>query len=141
MRRMQMSLLSVVALILLVVPGIAEAGIRFNATLFTPDMHISIGNKPSGQYRSYRTGHLQIRRHRHYKVGRRDREIARRLAWYTGVPLRDVIRLKRLGYQWFEIGRWLRVRRPVIRAAMNQRSWNRFLYGDRRPGRRRIAMR
>jgi len=134
MKRMRMSLLALAALALLAGPALvrdAEAEVRFNATLHTPNMSVRIGNMPSGRYVSYRAGHLPIRRNRHYKIIKRDRQIARRLARYTGVPSAELIRLRAYGYNWLEIGRWLRLPNRVVRAAFNQRSWNRFTHGGR----------
>ncbi len=135
MRKTRMILLSLIALALLVGSGFmrnAEAGIRVDATLYTPTVHVSIGNMSSGRHQGYTIGHLPIRRPRHYKVGRRDRAIAHRLARYTGVPARRLTRLRAYGYNWSEIGRWLCLPRQVVRAAMYQRSWNRFLREGRR---------
>lgn len=139
MKRMRMSLLSLAALALLAGPGIvqdAKAGIRINATLHTPTVRVCIGNAPSCRYRSCRGGYLPVRVHQYYRVDMRDRKIAHRLARYTGVPSRKLIQLKRRGYHWFEIGRWLHVPRPVVRAAMDHRSWKRFLREERRYARR-----
>ncbi|UCF04839.1 MAG: hypothetical protein JSV33_13075 [bacterium] len=132
MRRMRMSLLSLMALALLVGPGIvqgAEGGVRFNATIHTPNVRVRIGNTPTGYY--YRGRHLPIRRHHYYRIRQRDRAIAHRLAWYTGVPARELIRLRRSSYSWMEIGHWLYLPRRVVRAALNQRSWKRFLLEER----------
>jgi hypothetical protein len=138
MKRMQMSIMSLMALVLLVGFGIvqgAEAAIRFNATLHTPNVRVFIGNTPYGHYQGYMKGHIPIRVPRHYKVTERDRAIASRLARYTGVPARELIQLRSRGYHWFEIGRWLHLPRPVVRAAMHHRSWVRFLREERLAGR------
>lgn len=135
MERMRISLLALAALALLVGPALvrdAEAEVRFNATLHTPNMSVRIGNVPSGRYGSYRAGHLPIRRDRHYKILKRDKQIARRLARYTGAASAELIRLRAFGYNWLEIGRWLRLPDRVVRAAFNQRSWNRFVHEGRR---------
>lgn len=135
MKKMRMSVLSLIALALLVGPGIvqaAEAGIRFNATLHTPNVRVRVGNTPLGHYRVYKRGYLPIRRLQPYRIGKRDLKIAHRLARYTGVPARELIQLKRQGYSWIEIGRWLSLPRRVVRAAMHQRSWNLFLREEQR---------
>jgi hypothetical protein len=141
---MRMSLVGLVALALLVGPGIvqgAEGGIRFNVALHTPSVRVRIGNTPTGYY--YRGRHLPIRRHYIYRIRKQDRAIAQRLARYTGVPMRRLIQLRRYGYSWMEIGHWLYLPRRVVRAAMNHRSWKHFLReerfahrGGKRPGRR-----
>jgi hypothetical protein len=135
MKRMRMNLLSLVALALLVAPVIvqaAEAGIRFDATVNTTHVRVRLGSTPSIHYRIYRRGHLPIRRLRPYRIVMPDRRIAQRFARYTGVPARELIQLRRRGYTWFEIGRWLGLPRRVVVAAMHRRSWNRFLLEERR---------
>jgi hypothetical protein len=125
MRKTRLSMLILIELALLFVSGLsrsAEAGIRVTATLHTPDVHVRIGGAPRG----YTIGHLPVRRPGRHMVGRRDRAIALRLARYTGVPARRLIRLRTYGYTWFEIGRWLRLPPQVVRAAMDRRSWSRF---------------
>lgn len=139
MKRMQMSLLSLMILALLVAPVIvhaAEAGIRFNVAVNTPTVHVRVGNTPAGQYRIYQRGLLPVRKLILYRIGTRDRKIAQRLARYTGVPARELVQLRHRGYTWFEIGRWLGLPRRVVRAAGHPRSWNRFLLGERRLARR-----
>jgi len=116
-----------------------RAGIRVAATIRTPEVRLHIDNGPSCNYRSYygrEVRRLPDRRYMRYDITRRDRMIARRIAWYTNVPLRDLVRIRRDGYSWFEIGRWLHMPRPVVRAAMNQRSWDRFLREERRHAKR-----
>lgn len=134
MKRMRMTLLSLMALALLVAPVIvqaAEAGIRFNVAVSTPHVRVRVGNAPSG-YRIYKRGYLPVRRLIVYKIGTRDRKIALRLAQYTGMPARELVHLRHRGYTWFEIGRWLGLPRPVIRAAMHPRTWKTFLIEERR---------
>jgi hypothetical protein len=123
-----MSLLSLMVLALLVGSATVQdagAGIRVEATMDTPPVKVRIGSTPSC-YQGHPTGHLPIRMHYHYKVSKRDRTIALRLARYTGVPARELIQLKRWGFSWYEIGRKLHVPRSVVRAAMHGRSFNRF---------------
>jgi hypothetical protein len=134
MDKTRKSLLALMILFLLMGPGIvrdAEAEIRVNATLHTPNISVRVGNMPAGHYRSYARGHLPVRRVRMYMITMRDRKIARRLAWCAGVPVRELLRLRRRGYHWFEIGRWLRLPRRLVRAAMHQRSWRRYLREER----------
>ena len=134
MKRMRMNLLILIGLALLVIPCIvqgAEAEIRFNAALRTPNVSVRIGNTPIGPYRLYRGGYLPIRMLQRYRIRERDQRIALRLSRYTGVPVRELIRLRRRGYTWIEIGRWLRLPPPVVSAAMNQKSWKRFLREER----------
>jgi hypothetical protein len=135
MKRMQMNLAALAAMIplaVLIIVQDAEAEVRFNAALHTPNMSVHIGNTPAGYYGSYRVGHLPMRRNQNYRIVKLDRQIARRLARYTGVPVRELTRLRAYGYNWLEIGCWLRLPNRVVRAAFNQQSWNRFLHEGRR---------
>ncbi len=135
MKRMQMSLLSLMAMALLVAPVIvhaAEAGIRFNVTVNKPNVHVRVGNTPTGRYRIYQRGRLPVRKLTLYRISIRDRKIAQRLARYTGVPARELVQLRHRGYTWLEIGCWLGLPRRVVLAAGHPQSWNRFLLGERR---------
>ncbi len=67
---------------------------------------------------------------RRIPVSARSRAIAIRLARYTGVSLREIYRLRRCGYSWYRIGRYLRLPRSVVRTAMHRRSWRRLLRGQ-----------
>jgi hypothetical protein len=139
MERMRKSLLSLTALVLLIIPCIVqdtEAGTRFNATLRTPKVRVHVGNTSCGQCRSYGYKDYHVCKHQYCGITHRDRKIAKRLSWYTGVPARRLIRFKRYGYNWFEIGRRFRMPRYVVRAAMHKRSWKRFLYEERHLARR-----
>ena len=107
MRRMKKSVMAVAALALLATLAAvqdAEAEILISAAIRTPGLSVRIGNAPAGPYGSIRVGHLPVRRNMHYRVLERDRLIAGRLAWYTGVSVRELIRLRAYGYNWFEIG-------------------------------------
>jgi hypothetical protein len=130
-----MNLLGLVALAL--AAGIltvqdAQAKVRVKATLRTPNVRVDFGNGSSCRFHNCTIRHMPIPvNHRYFKIGRRDRTIAVRLARYTGVPSRDLLRLRRHGFRWFEIGRFLHLPRPVVRAAMNHRTWKRFLREQR----------
>ena len=69
-------------------------------------------------------------RRRVYRIAQHDLRVARRLAWYSGVPARELIRHRRYGYTWVEIGRWYHMPRRVVRAAMSRRHWNRLLHAE-----------
>jgi len=132
MNKKRMSLLSLMALALLVLalPGIArdaEAVITVRASLHTPNVRVGVGNTSYSRYRHARVVRIPVRRRTYYRIAKHDLRIAQRLAWYTGVPAKKLIRLRRNGYRWFEIGRWLDLPRPVVQAAMHKKSWNRFL--------------
>ncbi|HUV36569.1 MAG TPA: hypothetical protein VMX58_06490 [Patescibacteria group bacterium] len=130
MKKTRKIFLSLIFLILLTGSGFvrnAEAQVRVNASLHTPNVHIRVGNAPDDQYPGLTRGPLPVRKHQYYKITTRDRMIALRLAGYTGVPARRLITIRGYGYTWFEIGQWLHLPRPVVRAAMHPRSWDRFL--------------
>lgn len=61
------------------------------------------------------------------EASRHDRQVARRLARYTGVERGELLRLRRLGYDWIEIGLWLELPRRAVRAAQHDASWERYL--------------
>ena len=134
MNRMRVSLIGLMAIILLVGSGIvqdAEAGIRFDVTMRTPNVRVRVGNTHPIHYRTVRVRRLPVRGRRLFRISKQDRRVARRLARYTGVSERELLRLRRYGYRWFEIGRWLHLPRPVIRAAMHKGTWKRFLREER----------
>ena len=111
----------------------AQARIRVQATVRTPYMTVQVDNGPYGQARVHRAvlpvRHLEVRR-----VSARDRNVARRLSRFTGVPRPELVQLRREGNTWREIGRWLGVPRQVIRASLNGKSWRMFM--DRHDHRR-----
>jgi len=110
----------------------AGAEIRVAASVNAPGVSVHVGTVPSGYYTIERYRRMPEHRYMYYEITRQDRMIARRVSWYTGVPLGELLRLRRDGYGWFEIGNWLHMPRPVVRAAMGQRSWDRFLLDQRR---------
>ncbi len=139
MRRMRMSLISLIALAMIAGPMIAldaEAGVRFDATLRTDNMKVRVGNIRSDYYRIQRRRPRLVRRHHSYAIGRQDRKVAYRIGIYAGIPARELVQLRRYGYSWLEIGRWLELPRHAVRAAMHKKSWKRFLRNEQR-----IAMR
>ena len=139
MKKTLISLLTIAALTFAVGIGIAtdaRAEFRISAVVHTPNMSVRVGNNPSGYYHTYPDRRLPSRRYMRYDITRRDRMIARRLTWYTGVRFGELLRLRRHGYNWFEIGRWLYMPRQVVRAAMHRRSWDRFLREERRHAKR-----
>ena len=130
MKKLQKTILGFLAPILLTGSGFvqdADAGVKVKATFRTPGVVVRLGHPSYTPYRTYKTRRFPVRMYQYYTVSRHDWRVAGRLASFTGVPARELIQLKRRGYRWMEIGRWLYVPRPVIRAAMHQRSWKRFL--------------
>jgi len=133
------SLLSLMALALfLFAADDAEAKVRVKAKVRTPYGTIQVANGYSERTWSPRYRQLPARRrppvHRQveFRITKRDRRIAKRLAWYTGVAKYEIVQLKREGYRWGEIGRWLDVPQRVVRAAKHQRSWKHFLRDEQR---------
>jgi len=133
MKRIQASLMSLVALALLgsVAADTASAGVRTRATLQTPTLRVRLGNTRVVYTPYCEIEPATIRIHKRGRLTARDRTIANRLSWYAGVPQRRVMKLRRQGYTWFGVGRFLHVRPRVVRAAMHQRSWSRFLQHER----------
>ena len=120
----------------------ARAGVRIGVAVNTPNVRIHADNDPSCHFCIDQDRRIQSRRYNRYdryeayEITRRDRMIARRMTWYTSVRLGKVMRLRRHGYSWFEIGQYLHMPRPVVRAAMHQKSWDRFLRQQRRHAKR-----
>jgi hypothetical protein len=107
----------------------AAAEMHFEAAVITPSISVRVGNTPDGYPMIRQVNPLPARRTA-YRTVRGDLEIARRLAWYTGVPVGQLLQHRRYDYSWFEIGEWLYVPGNVVRAAMDQQNWNRFLHRE-----------
>ena len=138
MKKLRMSLMAS-GLALAIVTGFmadARAGVRIAASVHTPNVSIHAGSNPSCNFCIDQGRRIQSRRYMGYEITRRDRMIARRMTWYTGVRLGKVTRLRRHGYSWFEVGQYLHMPRQVVRAAMHQKSWDRFLRQQRRHAKR-----
>ena len=56
-----------------------------------------------------------------------DHQVAARLATYTSVRERRLLRMRRLGHSWTEIARRLDLSPRVVNAAQDALSWHRFL--------------
>ncbi len=127
--RKRLGLFSLPVLALLLTMGVvdeAQARIRVRATVRTPYGMVRVDNGAYHHTRVYRQA-LPVRHYEYYRVTKRDKKIANRLGRYTGVPRRELIQLRKQGYNWGEIGRWLDVPRKVVRAAKSGKSWRRFL--------------
>jgi hypothetical protein len=90
-------------------------------------VRVRVGNAPPVHYRTVRVRRLPVFGRRIFRIAKQDQRIAHRLAMYTGVPEHELLRLRRFGYQWFEIGRWLHLPQQLVRAAMHKGTWKRFL--------------
>jgi hypothetical protein len=134
MKTLQKIILGWMAPIILTGTGLAtdaKAGVRVNATLRTPAVEVRVGHPPYYRHYRYKARRLPVRPFHYDAVDRHDWRVAGRLASVTGVSTRDMIQLRRYGYTWGEIGRTLRLPRGVTRAAMDHRSWKRFLREER----------
>jgi hypothetical protein len=111
MKTLRMTLLSLTALAFFLIPADSFAGptkFRVRAKVRTPHVHVDY---------SYRD---------HNQMTRQDRQIAKRLAKYTGVSKRHLLKLRARGFRWSEIGRLYEMPRGLVRAAQSTRSWREF---------------
>jgi len=128
MKTLKMTFISLPVLALLLIVGAADeaqARIRVKGTLRTPHGIIQVDNGAYHHTRGYRQT-PPVRYYERVRISKRDRKIARRLGRYTGVPKRELIQLRKQGYSWREIGRWLGVPSRVVRAAKSHASWRHF---------------
>jgi hypothetical protein len=130
MRRMTIAAVTFAAVAVIAMQ--ASAGIRIVASVNTPAASVHVCTVPSCNYRIDYDRRVDVRRHAYYEITNRDKRIARRLAYFTGVPARKLVNLRRRGFRWAEIGDMIHLPRPVVRAAFSQKSWDRFLRQERR---------
>jgi hypothetical protein len=136
MKTLKMNLICLPALALLLILGAADeaqARIRVKATVRTPYGVVQVDNGAHRQGRGYRRA-LPARQRQEFRLTKKDKKVARRLGRYTGVPKRELLQMKRMGYSWGEIGNWLGVSHKAVRAAKSQHKWERFLKRQRRGG-------
>jgi hypothetical protein len=135
-RMRQMTIAAVTFAAVAVIAMQASAEIRIVASVNTPGASVHACNVPSCYYGTGYYRRVPAIRHVHYEITKRDRKISRRLAYFSGVPAHKLVRLRRRGFRWFEIGRMIHVPCRVVRAAFNERSWNRFLHQELRHAKR-----
>ncbi len=111
----------------------AEAGIKYDVSVNTPNISVRVGNYP---YRHHRVHGVQPRPVRIDGYLRGDVKIAVRLSRYAGVRQKRLLGLRRRGYRWMEIGRMYNIPPRVVRAAMSHQTWNIFLKGNIGAGKR-----
>lgn len=116
----------------------SAADIRVDARVRTPHVDIRVGNRPGPQVHPRYEGPRPHRKYdHHYRLGRRDRQVAQRLAWWSGVPRRVLLAERADGWRWKQIGRWYDIHPRVVHAARNHRSWQRFVESHEYAGRGR----
>ena len=120
--------LTVLSLTLLGAPAAnAQTKVRVQAKVQTPVGVIHVSNTPSVRYRELPPRPVLPSPRYVVKITAQDRQIARRLARYTGAEKQRLLNLKREGYTWVQIGQWLDLSPRAVRAAHSQVAWNRFL--------------
>jgi hypothetical protein len=111
----------------------AEAKLKVRVNVRTPRVSVRINDAPVPHRQvEVRRAPLPVRRHSHYDITKLDRKVARRLARYADVSKSELISLRRQGYRWSEIGRWLDISRRAVYAAQDRDSWKRFLRDEAR---------
>ena len=130
-KRMRKTILAAMVLTAVIMTATdVAAGVRVGAVVRTPNISLRIGNVPAGRRIAARRLRPMPVRRRIYRIVKHDIRIARRLAWYSGVHARELLRHRRQGYTWFEIGRWYYMPRRIVRAAMSPGRWNRLLHAE-----------
>lgn len=107
----------------------ASAKTRLRATVNTPHLSVRVSNHQAPVYRYKHLKQRSVRRHFVVRINKQDRKMAKRLARYTGSSKGELVRLRKSGYTWREIGRYLDLRPRVVRAARHADTWEDFLYG------------
>ena len=123
--------LTALALFLFGAVNDADAGVRVKARVKTPYGVVRVDTGHSERYRTVRRAPMPVRRHVEYRISKQDRKVAQRLASYTGIPKRQLLKLKGRGYRWTEIGRWYELPRQMVKAAKHKRSWKRYVNAGR----------
>ncbi len=126
----QRTALSLSALMILISASLAaapaQAGIKFGVRVDTPVVkaryHSGHGSRihvrvPSYDYR--------------VQITKFDRKVARKLARRTDYNKRELLRLKRAGYNWREIGRMLHLPRKMVRRVIRNVRISMSSHGDR----------
>jgi len=132
-----LSLITAVLLVSFMGVSNAEAKNRVRVKVRTPQISVRVKTMPVVHRRTViRRVPLPVRFHAHYDITKKDRKIARRLAKYTGTSKRELVELRRQGYRWSEIGRWLDLPRHTVRAARDADTWKQFLRREDRQARR-----
>jgi hypothetical protein len=134
MKTMRTSILGLTATALILValaPRPADAGIRVSATLRTPNIGIHLSTGQPDRCPGCVRVPLPVRRHAGLRLAKHDRQVAARLADFTGVRKQELLRLRRHGYSWLQIGLHLGLSRQAVNASFSARTWQRYLNGPR----------
>ncbi len=117
----------------------ADAGLQVRARVRIPGGVIQV-QTPGQPVRMIHRVTTPAPRHRHVhaQVTRHDRQVAGRLARFTGVEKSELLRLRRLGYGWTEIGLWLELPRRAMVAVQDADTWSRYQRSSRRLGQDRL---
>ena len=122
----------------------AQAGVKFGVRVDTPVVKARYHSSGHGSRIHVRVPAYDYR----VKITQFDRQVARKLARRTDYSKGELLRLKRAGYNWGEIGRILHLPRKMVRrvirdvridlAGYDDRRYNDFGYwdDDYRDGRR-----
>jgi len=132
MKTTQRNTITIMALALLIAAmplASAQATVRVRATVKTPHLKYKVTPSSVVVSRNRRVCHHPVRYQETIRLTKKDRKMAKRLARYTGASKRELLELRRDGYSWRKIGRFLNLRPQVVRAAQSKRSWKQFLYG------------
>jgi len=117
----------------------AEAEVRINARIVTPNVRVEVGNGPVRhlpqpvvvyEHRGWNDGcdrsSCDLHEHWGARVSRYDRQVATRLARMSGVSRFQLLRARARGASWDRIGRDFRLPRPMVRAAMDPVAYARW---------------
>ena len=104
----------------------AQAKVVVRATVKTPHLSVKVSNTPVARryvHLTPRVTHRQVL----VRIDKQDRQMARRLASISGATRGEILELRRDGYTWNQIGRFLNLNPRAVRAARHAISWNRYL--------------
>jgi hypothetical protein len=108
----------------------ASAELRVRAEIRTPNVRVRLGNDHNHRHGRMLHRKLALREKMHVactqQLSSRDRKIARRMAALTHSGQGRLLKLRRSGFSWREIGYDLGLNKRQIRWAVNGKRYNRF---------------